>query len=128
MKNINDDGVVVLCDVKYIDEDSMGKRIKKICKSWAWGLNKADGLRISEHIWSALNSEDSWEEVSKSCLVGEFDYSFDTENTEKFVKLLSKDDEPVTDTFISRFGGIKGREILREYCRENDINFDTFYE
>ena len=59
----------------------------------------------------------------------EYAYIFDEENTSKLaasLKLLAepKDDELIVNVFISLFSGVDGCKALREYCAENDIQYE----
>ena len=56
----------------------------------------------------------------------EYIYSFDNQNTDCLLDLISDDGLSIDTALLSKFGGEDGCAKLREFCEVNEIKY-TFY-
>ena len=90
----------------------------------------------TERVWVNV-----WAEIENGCLKisgqdlgnapkeffgsGEFEYwyNFDEKNTERLIVLLTQKEHDFKEQLLEKFGGLEGCKRLKEFCKENDIQY-----
>ncbi|MDV0445266.1 hypothetical protein MmiAt1_08340 [Methanimicrococcus sp. At1] len=74
-----------------------------------------------------IRGEDSGSDVGVfySAEILDFSFSFDEENTEKFIRLLSNNNQDAKTALLEHFGGFDFIDKMCALCKENNIEYKS---